>query len=156
MIAESAYYIAKNASTLHVFRVELLLLPTRFQIEDAIASALSIKRSYLFISPTCYCRSSTYQEGAGVQEYDINTTRELHISAGFSTRLWSLCLTIYPTIRLLFRVLLVVFPFVGLSSPYKVLWLLSQFYNDRDHCGSRITDQPQSRTVACIEMKKCL
>ena len=31
---ESAYYIAKNAITLHAFRVELCLSPTRFPQED--------------------------------------------------------------------------------------------------------------------------
>ena len=31
---ESAYYIAKNSSTLHAFRVELWLSPTRFLQEN--------------------------------------------------------------------------------------------------------------------------
>ena len=77
---EFAYYNANNASFLHAFRAELSLLPTRFRIEDAIASALSTTRSHLFISSTCYCRSSTYQEGAGVQDRYANASqRQLFI-----------------------------------------------------------------------------
>ena len=84
------------------FQAALSLSPTRFQIADAIASALSTKRFQLFISSTYYCRSSTYQEGAGVQEYNTNATRELRKRT----------LAIQTFILLLFWILLIIFSFV--------------------------------------------
>lgn len=60
---KSVYYIAKNANTLHVFQAQQLLLPTRFQINDVIASALSTKKFQPFISSSVTAGTTLTRKG---------------------------------------------------------------------------------------------
>ena len=96
---ESAYYIAKNASTLHACQAELWLLPMHFQIKDAIAYALPTRLSLSFMRfPTCYCRNNTYQEGVSIQKYNTNAIKTLRkrSSACYNITSWLLYFRIFP------------------------------------------------------------
>ena len=127
---ESDYYIVKNASTLRISSWIVF-----------VAHALLIREF----------RNSWYLP-------HIAAGARLQGRGGYTRTLckhFKISLSPLSIVKSLLKILLIIFPFVGLGSPHKVLRLLSRFYNDRDHCGSPTTDQPQSRTVACIEMREC-
>ena len=82
----------------------------------AVAHAFHTRRPRAFmISSTCYCRSSTYQEGAGVQEYDTNAlcyANALQLVIVWDHDLYALWPFPHPIVKSIFWILLIVFPFV--------------------------------------------